>query len=382
MQAIAKSPPSKEVASAKRVPPAIALILLAALVQRSITALVMLWRTGPDEYVATLMAYDAGWYKQVAEVGYRLAGEDGAERSNLAFFPLFPASARLLAALPGVNISGALLALAFVGSVLAALPIFAIGRHLYSGRVGALLALLWGASPQSFVLVMGYAEGWFTLLSGSSLLFMLRQRPLAAAGAALVAGLIRPAAVPLVLVVMAWCLVQWVKDPERSGRWLAAAVIAPLGVGSFVSYVALRTKNLFGYFSIQKEWNLQTGPPWEFWEQILVRMRSTDSFAISMDVHIAVVMGYVALLVLLLGRIRWVDHGWLVLYTLLATAMIVTRATYFWSEPRQFLPLFPLLIPLVTIASSRWAWGVLLLGGTMATAWLGAEFLLARGYSP
>lgn len=382
MEATTENPASEALASSKRRIPTVALVLLAVIVQRSVTALVMLWRIGPDAYVTSLMAYDAGWYKQVAEFGYRLAGEDGNTLSNLAFFPLFPATAKLVAVLPGVTLSGALLALAFVGSVLAALPIFAIGKHLYSARVGALLALMWGASPQSFVLVMGYAEGWFTTASGWSLLFMLRQRPLAAAGAAVVAGLIRPAAVPLVLVVMAWCLVQWCKDSQRSGRWVAGAVIAPLGLGSFVLYVAWRTGELFGYFSIQKEWNLQTGPPWAFWEQIVQRVRTTDAFAISMDIHIAVVLGYVALLVILVGRIRWVGHGWLVLYTLLGAAMVVTRVTYFWSEPRQFMPLFPLLLPLATIQSSRWAWSLMLLGGTMATAWLGAEFLLARQYSP
>lgn len=337
---------------------------------------------GPSHLVGALMRYDSGWYAGIVEQGYQLAGEGGLEISSLAFFPLYPGAAKLLTIVTGASSTTALLGLAFVGSVVAAWPIFAIGRHLHSASVGLVLMLLWGASPQSFVLVMGYPEGWFTAATAWALLFLLRRRPLSAALAVVVAGLLRPAAVPLVLVVMVWCVVQWRRDGDRSPRWLVAAVVAPLGVGSFVAYTAWRMNDLLGYFTVQKQWNLQMGGPWEFLEQIRTQLTTSDDLLISVDLYVPIVVGYVVLLVLLLGWWRREGHGWMVLYTLLSSLLILSRGTYAWSESRQFLPLFPLLLPLAAIRTSVWAWGAALVGLTLATGFFGSQFLTAPQYSP
>lgn len=369
-------------AQAARRVPTTALVLAAALLQRTTTLLVMLWCLGRSRFVDSLMAYDAGWYLQVVEHGYHLAGEGGFERSNLAFFPLYPATAKVVSLAPGVSVPAAMLVLAFTGSVLAAVPIFAVGRHLYSTRVGVVLALLWGASPQSFVLVMGYPEGWFTAATAWGLLFVLQRRPVAAAAAVAVAGLLRPAAVPLVGLIMVWALWQWWRDPARGARWVVAALTAPLGLAAFLAFVARKTGNLLGYFTIQEEWNLQTGAPWAFWQQVVHRLTVADGHLVSGDIYVPIIMGYVALLVLLLGMVRRDGHFWIVLHALLGSVMVLSRETYFESESRQFLSLFPLLLPLATIQTSRWAWGAAILGMTMATAWFGGEFLAAREYSP
>ncbi|MDO5737250.1 MAG: hypothetical protein Q4P15_12325 [Propionibacteriaceae bacterium] len=373
---------TKDASTRKRSVALVGLVLGVALLQRGLTVLMIAGGVGQDKLVSSLMAYDSLWYGRVVEHGYQLAGEAGLKISSLAFFPLFPGMAKALTLVTGASTSTALLALAFVGSVLAAWPIFAIGRHLYSARVGLVLTLLWGASPQSFVLVMGYPEGWFTAATAWALLFMMQRRPLPAAVAVTMAGLLRPSAVPLVAVMVVWCFLQWRRDPLRRLRWPAAAMLAPVGLASFVAYTAWRMDDLFGYFAVQKQWNLQMGGPWAFWEQITEQLRSSNALLISVDLYVPIILGYVVLLVLLMGWWRKTDHGWMVLYTLLASLLILSRSTYFWSEPRQFLPLFPLLIPLATIRTSAWAWGAVIVGLTMATGAFGGAFLAAMQYSP
>ncbi len=360
----------------------VAVVLGLAVVQRCLTLLMVARGVGASSLVDALMQYDSLWYRSIVEQGYHLAGEAGLKTSSLAFFPLYPGAAKVVTVLTGASATSALLILAFIGSVLAAWPIFAIGRHLHSAPVGLVLALLWGASPQSFVLVMGYPEGWFTAATAWALLSLLQRRPLAAGIAVAAAGLLRPSAIPLVLVLMIWSVVQWRGDGGHSPRWLAAAVIAPLGVGSFVAYTAWRMDDLLAYFTVQQQWNLQMGPPWAFLEQAMVQLTSSNDLLVSVDLYVPIIVGYVALLVLLLGRWREPGHGWLALYTLLAALLILSRTTYFWSESRQFLPLFPLLLPLATIRTSPWAWGAILVGLTLATGAFGGAFLSALQYSP
>lgn len=368
--------------SRKRSLALVGVVLGLALLQRGLTLLMVSVGVGSSNLVSALMQYDSGWYEKVVEQGYQLVGEGGLKISSLAFFPLYPGVTKLLTVITGASTTSVLLSLAFVGSVLAAWPIFAIGRHLYSAPVGLVLALLWGASPQSFVLVMGYPEGWFTAATAWTLLFMLQRRPLVAALTVVAAGLLRPAAIPLVLIVMIWCVIQWRRDAQRSPRWLLAAGVAPLGVASFMAYSAWRMGELFAYFTVQKQWNLQMGPPWAFWQQIMQQLTTANDLLVSVDLYVPIVVGYVVLLALLLGWFRREDHGWMVLYTLLASLLIVSRNTYFWSESRQFLPLFPLLLPLATIRTSWWAWAAVIVGLTMATGAFGGAFLSAHQYSP
>ena len=357
------------------------MILALAFVQRSVTLGLLAWGLGPEKLVGALMQFDSVSYKRIVEHGYHLAGEDGFVASNLAFFPLYPGVAKIFTVF-GASAPAALLTLAFVGSVVAAWPIFAVGRHLHSARVGLVLMLLWGASPQSFVLVMGYPEGWFTAATAWSLLMMLQRRPMGAAFAVVAAGLLRPAAVSLVFVIVLWAVIQWRRDEDRSLRWLAAAVVAPLGVGGFVAYTAWRMKDLFAYFAVQEQWNLEMGGPWAFWEHFRQQMTSGSDLLISIDIYVPVIVGYVVLLIMLVGWWGRRDHAWIILYTLLSSLLILARETYFWSEPRQFLPLFPLLLPLANIRTSPWAWAAIVIGMTLATGAFGGAFLSALQYSP
>lgn len=366
-------------------PATAALVLLVALAQRLLTAAVVLAVVGRDRFAAALMSWDAKGYAGIVRDGYHLT--DDTSVTNLAYFPLYPGAAKALTLLPGVSTGLALIALAWAGSVLAAFPIFAIGTHLHSAGRGWLLTLLWGAAPQSVVLVMGYPEGLFTAATAFGLLFVLRRQPLAAALSCVVAGLLRPAALPLVALVVVWALLGAARSSRgrRTGggpwRWLAAAVVTPLGLGAYLLYVGWRMGHLFGYLTVQTQWNLHLKWPWEFVHQISHHLTTANQLVVSIDMYIPIVLAYATLLLLLVGRWREEGYPWVVGYTVLASLFILARSTYFWSEPRQFLPLFPLLLPLTTIRTSRWAWAAVVVGATAASAWLGAALLASGQYS-
>ncbi|GAA3768267.1 glycosyltransferase family 39 protein [Microbacterium kribbense] len=357
----------------------LALVALAAVAQRLMTLTVMGAYSGWHRLPRLLMTWDAGWYREIVESGYQLA-TPGHEKSNLAFFPLFPALAKLVTFVPGAGPGFALLGIAFVASIVAAIPIFLIGRQLHSPAVGWILTLMWGALPQSFVLVMGYPEGLFTAATAFALWYMIRRQPLGAGAAALVAGLLRPSALPLIAVVMVWCLVHVWRD-QRRWRWVVGGLLAPSGMAAYLVYVTLRTGELTGYFQVQSHWNLRFGKPWELLSQSIHYLTTPTTMLVAIEFYIPIVAAFAALTVLLAGRVRQKDYGWIVLYTVLSSAMILTRSTFFWSESRQFLPLFPLLLPLATIRTSRWAWALVLIGATFASAAFGATFLLAGQYS-
>ncbi|WP_156876651.1 hypothetical protein [Microbacterium luticocti] len=353
---------------------------MTAVAQRIATVLVLFVVVGFDKGSAHLLEWDATWYRGIITRGYQLGRDDGTP-SNLAFFPLYPMTAKLLAALPFVSTGAAMLMIGIAGAVVAAVPIFLIGKHLHSVTVGFVLAMLWGAMPQSIVLVMGYPEGLFTAATAFGLLFLLRKQPVAAAVATCLAGLIRPSALPLILVVMVWSFVNLCHKP-RQWRWWVSTGLAPLGTGVYLIYIAYRTGDLFGYFAIQRDWNLRFGKPWELVLQAHYYLTTNDSYLVSMDIYLPIVVAFVLLVIMLAGRWRWPGYSWIVLYTIVAAALVVTRATFFWSESRQFLVLFPLLLPLATIKTSRWAWVITLIVGTVASAYFGTMLLSAFQYSP
>ncbi|HEY9374005.1 MAG TPA: hypothetical protein VIU94_37060, partial [Streptomyces sp.] len=146
-------------------------------------------------------SWDSEWYLQIADQGY--ADELGGrmDANNLAFFPLYPALIKAVAAVtPGSRASVALV-IAGVCSLVAAWGIFAVGDRLHGRRAGTVLAVLWGALPVAVVQWMGYTESLFTALAAWGLYAVLDGRWAWAAGLSVLAGLTRPTGVALAAAV-------------------------------------------------------------------------------------------------------------------------------------------------------------------------------------
>jgi hypothetical protein len=182
----------------------------------------------------SLLAWDAAWYRDIAVLGYQSAPA-GAVR----FFPVWPLLGRALGVLPLVAPGAALVVVANV----AALVYLTLGQRLAREvgldertvrRVPWVLAL----APGSVVLVMGYTEALFGVLTALVLLGARRGRWWACAAAGIVAGALRPTGVVLLLPVLL--------EAARRGRPAAgrtellsrlAAVLAPAaGLGLFLAW--------------------------------------------------------------------------------------------------------------------------------------------------
>lgn len=168
-----------------------------------------------------LFAWDGGFYRGIAEHGYRHEPIEA-----LRFFPLFPALGRAVGVLALGNEAVGLLVVANVlalaaGALLHRLALRETGDARTAGRAAWLVALL----PPAFVLVWGYSEA--VMLAAAIGAFLAYRTGRWKWGAALgaVAALSRPIGVVLVVpaAIEAARGLRTVRGRERSARLLAVA---------------------------------------------------------------------------------------------------------------------------------------------------------------
>ena len=202
-----------------------------------------------------LMRWDSLWFRSVALLGYSAAGRDipGAEKlSGLAFFPVYPLSARVLSNLTGIDIAVALIGLSWAGTLAAAWGIFAVGQHVAGRSAAVFLVGLWGAAPRSLVEVLAYSEGPFTALVAWCLYALLTTRFRTAAALGFIAGLTRGAALPMLGAILLDALLQGLSAAKGKDQFLRRllssargpiTVAASTGIGfiTFWLFVAWRT---------------------------------------------------------------------------------------------------------------------------------------------
>jgi hypothetical protein len=193
---------------------------------------------------ASLLGWDAGWYRDIARHGY-----GGIAREGLRFFPLFPLAGRALSWLPGVSAGAAVVVLSNGAA-------FALGGALYVlvraerpddeplARRAVWFVYL---APPAYVLVMGYAEAVFMTAAVVALWGMRSRRWWIAAIAGLVAGFTRP--VGILLVVPA--LVEAIRTRDRAA---IAAVAAPaVGTVVFLAWAEHLTHDFFYPLRVQQD---------------------------------------------------------------------------------------------------------------------------------
>lgn len=381
--------------------------------------LALIWATvlvgGPKEILPALVKWDGEWYAGIARYGYDpwptydMMGS--LAHNNLAFFPFLPFMGRAAAAVLPIEPSTAVVGMAWVGGLFAAWGIYALGRAVLgplvevmltartvapeaTGRghwAGIALVLIWGCSPSGLVMIMGYPEVWLTAAIAFTLLFIVREKPIAAGVSCMFAGTMQPGAVPLVGTTGLWLL--WLLWRRARGattipwRYLVIAlVLAAVGFGSMLVFTSLRTGELLGYFAVQRSWDNGLGSPTEFLQlanDYLYGKRAGNGQKPPPAVYIPVIVGYLALFALVWGLLRRSNArymGWLLCYTTVAVALTVCSQTAFHVLPRHFLPVITLLLPLATIRTSRaGAIAALGLASVVSAAW-GANLLAHLNY--
>jgi len=290
-----------------------------------------------------LFAFDASWYRAIAEDGYAPLA-----REARRFFPLFPLLGRWLGTVMLDHPEVALLLIAN-GSAL----VFAALLHRLTLRETGDAALAnraaWYASvvPPAMALVLGYAESLAMCFAVGMFLLVRSGRWLPAVPLGVLAGLCRPVGVLLVVPMAIEALRGWSASALRAKAERAAVVVAPVvGMGAYLVWVGARFGDVFEPLTIQNRRGLRGGfvDPFTRVVDAVSDLFGGDRFGSGL--HIVWVAVCVVLIVMLARRLP-------ASYTAYAATAVVLALTArnLDSFERYAMSTFPLLIGVALVTA-------------------------------
>ncbi|WP_323793924.1 hypothetical protein [Nocardioides sp.] len=333
--------------------------------------------TGPaEDDIDLAVSWDAKWYERIVDGGYPAelpVGADGRVQQNpWAFYPLFPYAIRLVSwvtTLDFATVAPLLALLAGLGAALlmAALliettPYDAESRH---GPALAVVAV-WAALPAAPVLQMAYTESFSMLLLTAFLLLLVRGHWVGTGLTALLLGLTRPIALPLLLVVLVALVLRW---RDRAARPIAvrervgmAAALGGTGVSGLLwtATAWAGTGRHDAYPATMTAWRGEaTINPIEPWRRTLewaVEQRTPETVVPALSMSLALLLSLALLVPRVAPGIDVRLRVWAAAYAVYLLA-VVDGGT---SIVRYLVPLFPLAIVLVGAHRERlsrwWRW--------------------------
>jgi hypothetical protein len=197
-----------------------------------------------------LFAWDAAFYRDVAEHGYGAVGSGA-----LRFFPLVPLLARGLSVVFLGNDAAALLVITNGSALVLGALIYRLAR-LETGDTRLAVRAAWFAAvfPPAMALVLGYAEATFMALTVAMFLALRSRRFEWAIPFALLAGLARPLGVLLAIPAAIEAARQWRGAPARDQLARVGAVLAgPVGSGLYLVWVRYAYGDAWLPLSIQND---------------------------------------------------------------------------------------------------------------------------------
>lgn len=286
-----------------------------------------------------LFAWDAAFYRDIADYGY-----GGVAQEGLRFFPLLPIASRVLSFLFLGNVGVALLVLVNVaalaaGYLLQRLALRETGDDGVARRSAWFLALI----PPAAVLVLGYAEAILLVVTIGAFLALRRDRWRTAAALGLLAGLVRPTGVLLALPALV--------EAVRNGRGLAprallarlAAVVAPV-VGTFVYLWWAEREHGDWLLPIRLQNTEELRGGWANPVSTVIDALSGDGLGEAL--HVPWIAAFAVLLVVVFRKLP-VSYG---LYSATLLVMALSGQTL-GSFERYGLAAFPLLIALAIVTA-------------------------------
>jgi hypothetical protein len=373
--------------------PAIGTLIYAALRVLNVVLTAIALRNAPyaarsRTLVEFLQSGDGGHYWTIAAHGYAYPAGQLAHASSFSFFPAYPALIDSLAWLPGITITTAGLIVTAVAGLAAAWGLTRLGLRITGDpRISVLLVAIWAVAPSSSVLSMMYAEALFCALAFWALYALVEQRWLTAAGLTIGAGLVRSTALALIAAVGVAALVALIRAArgrQPFGSWwrpAAAIVLAPVGLLSFLGYVAVETHRLDGWFWIEH----QTFYLSFDWGVSTLRMVKDTVFGKPSTSQILVILALAAAVVLLVWSLTERIPVYLHVYTLVVAVLaFATSANWLGSKPRYLLPAVLLGLPLARVlAPVRIAILVLIFVVLAAVStWFSLYLHIVAGWAP
>jgi hypothetical protein len=257
-------------------------------------------RSRPAQLAQGLFAWDAAWYRAIAEHGY---GFDVKE--TVRFFPLVPMLSKGLGVVFLDHPDVALVVIANVSALLFAALLHRL-TQVDTGDPETAARAAWFAVllPPAVALVLGYAEATAMALGVGVFLAIRGRRWLLAAGLGLLAGACRPVGVLLVAPLVVEALAGWRTVATRERIERAVAVVAPaVGMALYLLYVGIEFGDPFEPFSIQNRTTLRGGfeDPFSRLVRAFDDMAGGDRFGSGFHLLWAIV--FVALLVVVIRRL-------------------------------------------------------------------------------
>jgi Gpi18-like mannosyltransferase len=249
------------------------LVILGALVICGVAAGVGAWQvyqkdpTAPARTLAQYFtmgwfAWDAGWYKLIAEQGYfYIPGR----QSPVAFFPLYPLAISTLLRL-GIPTHTAGILITMLCGPLALVLVARWARTRVDESTALQAGLLIALYPLSFYLYGAmYSDGLFLLLIVGAFLCLERDRLVLAVVLGAIATAARPVAPAVVLGLLVRRL-EWKR--ERNEPWTPRDFLPVLSCLGFVSYLLFldwRFGNAFAFVETQGSPGWEQAPGWNTW---------------------------------------------------------------------------------------------------------------------
>jgi len=201
--------------------------------------------------------WDAGWYADVAAIGYRW-NYDPSVQQNVVFFPAFPMIAGLIARPLGVNVLYACWIVALAAFVWAMVLFTRLARMILDEAEAADSAWLLATYPFAVYFSAPYSESLFLLSMCGAFLAVEEQRFARAGAWGLLLGLTRPNGW---LIALPLAIQAWVRADDESRRdtreWLrrGLAVGMPvIGVLLYTLYLHLQFGDGFAWYRGQAAW--------------------------------------------------------------------------------------------------------------------------------
>ena len=288
-----------------------------------------------------LFAWDAAWYRDIAEHGY-----DGVAHQGLRFFPLVPLVTRALAVPLLGNVGLALVLLVNIAALATGVLLYRLvreetGNRAVASRAASFVALL----PPSVALVLGYAEAVALALVIGTFLMLRRRRWWAAFVLGVLAGLCRPTGMLLALPAIIEAFRGWGAARDRGAR-LISVLGAPLGTAIYLAWVGWKYDDWALPLRLQNSSDLRGG-----WDDPLSAIWGSakalfNDGRIGDGLHVPWIGLFAVLLVVVFVKLP-------ISYGVFSTAVLglALSAQHLGSFERYGLFAFPLLIGLALVTS-------------------------------
>ena len=201
-----------------------------------------------------LGAWDAHWYRIVAERGYLLVP---GRTSDPAFFPFYPLLLRAMHTL-GLGYYSAGLLVSNVAFLAALVAFESLTRELFGTRFARRATIYLAIFPAGFVFSMGYPESVALCAIALSALAALKHRWFLAAALAAVGTLARPETFFVALPLLGLALRE--HDPRVRRRALGAVLAPFAALACFALYLGLTLGDPLAWLHAERAWGRHFTP--------------------------------------------------------------------------------------------------------------------------